>query len=106
MFATFIDNKIMSQWEEKDPFLRVFDSRIDKMKLYNVRAPALRTSTYQKCTTLKEAAQAIEQRLTKIDHTAIHPHLLDMKIGQGKYEQGFFPKLQSDVLATGPTNNK
>ncbi|XP_040451197.1 DENN domain-containing protein 5B isoform X1 [Falco naumanni] len=105
MFATFIDNKIISQWEEKDPFLRVFDSRIEKIRLYNVRAPALRTSNYQKCSTLKEAAQSIEQRLMKIDHTAIHPHLLDMKIGQGKYEQGFFPKLQSDVLATGPTNN-
>lgn len=51
-------------------------------------------------------AQAIEQRLMKIDHTAIHPHLLDMKIGQGKYQQGFFPKLQVDVLASGPTNNK
>ncbi|XP_074213718.1 DENN domain-containing protein 5B isoform X2 [Camelus bactrianus] len=105
MFATFIDNKIMSQWEEKDPLLRVFDSRIEKIRLYNVRAPTLRTSMYQKCGTLKEAAQSIEQRLMKMDHTAIHPHLLDMKIGQGKYEQGFFPKLQSDVLATGPTNN-
>ncbi|XP_044084292.1 DENN domain-containing protein 5B isoform X4 [Neovison vison] len=105
MFATFIDNKIMSQWEEKDSLLRVFDSRIEKMRLYNVRAPTLRTSIYQKCSTLKEAAQSIEQRLMKMDHTAIHPHLLDMKIGQGKYEQGFFPKLQSDVLATGPTNN-
>ncbi|XP_045410021.1 DENN domain-containing protein 5B isoform X1 [Lemur catta] len=133
MFATFIDNKIMSQWEEKDPLLRVFDSRIEKMRLYNVRAPTLRTSIYQKCSTLKEAGelfrhrlsavdivapephdfcaerqvdtQSIEQRLMKMDHTAIHPHLLDMKIGQGKYEQGFFPKLQSDVLATGPTNN-
>uniref|UniRef100_A0A8C5KNE0 DENN domain containing 5B n=1 Tax=Jaculus jaculus TaxID=51337 RepID=A0A8C5KNE0_JACJA len=102
MFATFIDNKIMSQWEEKDPLLRVFDSRIEKTRLYNVRAPTLRTSVYQKCSTLKEAAQSIEQRLMKMDHTAIHPHLLDMKIGQGKYEQGFFPKLQSDVLATGP----
>ncbi|XP_012590606.1 PREDICTED: DENN domain-containing protein 5B [Condylura cristata] len=105
MFATFIDNKIMSQWEEKDPLLRVFDSRIEKIRMYNVRAPTLRTSIYQKCSTLKEAAQSIEQRLMKMDHTAIHPHLLDMKIGQGKYEQGFFPKLQSDVLATGPTNN-
>ncbi|XP_038964853.1 DENN domain-containing protein 5B isoform X4 [Rattus norvegicus] len=105
MFATFIDNKIMSQWEEKDPLLRVFDSRIEKMRLYNVRAPTLRTSIYQKCSSLKEAAQSIEQRLMKMDHTAIHPHLLDMKIGQGKYEQGFFPKLQSDVLATGPANN-
>ncbi|XP_060050601.1 DENN domain-containing protein 5B isoform X2 [Erinaceus europaeus] len=105
MFATFIDNKIMSQWEEKDPLLRVFDSRIEKLRLYNVRAPALRTSRYQKCSTLAEAAQPIEQRLTKLDHTAIHPHLLNMKIGQGRYEQGFFPKLQPDVLATGPANN-
>ncbi|XP_049892000.1 DENN domain-containing protein 5B-like isoform X1 [Epinephelus moara] len=106
MFATFIDNKIMSQWEEKEPLLRVFDARIDKARLYNVRAPSLRSSSYQRCSILKESAQAIEQRLMKIDHTAIHPHLLDMKIGQGKYEQGFFPRLQADVLNTGPTNNK
>ncbi|XP_023274504.1 DENN domain-containing protein 5B-like isoform X2 [Seriola lalandi dorsalis] len=106
MFATFIDNKIMSQWEEKEPLLRVFDARIDKARLYNVRAPSLRSSSYQRCSVLRESAQAIEQRLMKIDHTAIHPHLLDMKIGQGKYEQGFFPKLQADVLNTGPTNNK
>uniref|UniRef100_A0A8C2FQY1 DENN/MADD domain containing 5B n=1 Tax=Cyprinus carpio TaxID=7962 RepID=A0A8C2FQY1_CYPCA len=102
MFATFIDNKIMSQWEEKEPLLRVFDGRIEKARLYNVRAPSLRSSVYQKCTFLKES----EQRLRKIDHTAIHPHLLNMKIGQGKYQQGFFPKLQADVLASGPTNNK
>ncbi|KAK2858671.1 hypothetical protein Q5P01_003291 [Channa striata] len=106
MFATFVDNKIMSQWEEKEPLLRVFDARIDKTRLYNVRAPSLRSSSYQRCSILKESAQAIEQRLLKIDHTAIHPHLLDMKIGQGKYVQGFFPKLQADVLNTGPTNNK
>ncbi|KAA8579902.1 hypothetical protein FQN60_005437 [Etheostoma spectabile] len=106
MFATFIDNKIMSQWEEKEPLIRVFDARIDKARLYNVRAPSHRSSSYQRCSILKESAQAIEQRLMKIDHTAIHPHLLDMKIGQGKYAQGFFPKLQADVLNTGPTNNK
>uniref|UniRef100_A0A8C9XH94 DENN/MADD domain containing 5B n=1 Tax=Sander lucioperca TaxID=283035 RepID=A0A8C9XH94_SANLU len=106
MFATFVDNKIMSQWEEKEPLLRVFDARIDKARLYNVRAPSHRSSSYQRCSILKESAQAIEQRLMKIDHTAIHPHLLDMKIGQGKYAQGFFPKLQADVLNAGPTNNK
>ncbi|CAN9508055.1 unnamed protein product [Ophioblennius macclurei] len=106
MFATFIDNKIMSQWEEKEPLLHVFDARIDKARLYNVRAPSHRSSNYQRCSVLKESAQAIEQRLMKIDHTAILPHLLDMKIGQGRYQQGFFPKLQADVLNTGPTNNK
>uniref|UniRef100_A0A8C6C2M1 DENN domain containing 5A n=1 Tax=Monodon monoceros TaxID=40151 RepID=A0A8C6C2M1_MONMO len=55
---------------------------------------------------LKKCLKAIELRLAKIDHTAVHPHLLDMKIGQGKYEPGFFPKLQSDVLSTGPASNK
>uniref|UniRef100_A0A672IJH0 DENN/MADD domain containing 5B n=1 Tax=Salarias fasciatus TaxID=181472 RepID=A0A672IJH0_SALFA len=104
MFATFIDNKIMSQWEEKEPLLHVFDARIDKARLYNVRAPSHRSSTYQRCSNLKEAAQAVEQRLMKIDHTAILPHLLDMKIGQGRYQQGFFPRLQADVLNTGPSN--
>ncbi|XP_023095319.2 DENN domain-containing protein 5A isoform X6 [Felis catus] len=157
MFASFIDNKIMCHDDDdKDPVLRVFDSRVDKIRLLNVRTPTLRTSMYQKCTTVDEAGQeegkvdasgifplvsenksfprnsqqlllshrlqtcsmtilkckggcekkAIELRLAKIDHTAIHPHLLDMKIGQGKYEPGFFPKLQSDVLSTGPASNK
>ncbi|XP_075784077.1 DENN domain-containing protein 5A isoform X2 [Pelodiscus sinensis] len=107
MFASFIDNKIMCHDEDdKDPVLRVFDSRVDKIRLLNVRTPTLRTSMYQKCTTIDEAEKAIELRLVKIDHTAVHPHLLDMKIGQGKYELGFFPKLQSDVLSTGPASNK
>ncbi|KAM5137760.1 DENN domain-containing protein 5A isoform 1-T1 [Mantella aurantiaca] len=107
MFASFIDNKIMCHDEDdKDPILRVFDCRVDKIRQLNVRTPTLRTSMYQKCSTIEEAVKAIEQRLSKIDHTAIHPHLLDMKIGQGKYEPGFFPKLQCDVLSTGPATNK
>uniref|UniRef100_A0A8C9ZKF1 DENN domain containing 5A n=1 Tax=Sander lucioperca TaxID=283035 RepID=A0A8C9ZKF1_SANLU len=105
MFASFIDSKILCHDdEEKEHTLRVFDSRVDKIRMLNVRTPTLRTSMYQKCTTIEEAA--IEMRVVKIDHTALHPHLLDMKIGQGRYEQGFFPRLQSDVLSTGPTSNK
>uniref|UniRef100_H3CVF5 DENN domain containing 5A n=1 Tax=Tetraodon nigroviridis TaxID=99883 RepID=H3CVF5_TETNG len=107
MFASFIDSKILCpDDEEKDHTLRVFDSRVDKVRMLNVRTPTLRTSMYQKCTTIEEAEKAIEMRVSKIDHTALHPHLLDMKIGQGRYEQGFFPRLQSDVLSTGPTSNK
>ncbi|TNN24681.1 DENN domain-containing protein 5B [Liparis tanakae] len=98
MFATFIDNKIMSQWGDKEPLLRVFDGRVDKARLLNVRAPSLRSSSYQRCSTLKEAAQAVEQRFLKPDHTALHPHLLDMRIGQGRHQQGFFPALQSHAL--------
>uniref|UniRef100_A0AAX7TKB8 DENN/MADD domain containing 5A n=1 Tax=Astatotilapia calliptera TaxID=8154 RepID=A0AAX7TKB8_ASTCA len=105
MFASFIDSKILCHDdEEKEHTLRVFDARVDKIRMLNVRTPTLRTSMYQKCTNIEEAA--IEMRVSKIDHTALHPHLLDMKIGQGRYEQGFFPRLQSDVLSTGPTSNK
>ncbi len=62
MFATFIDNKIMSQWEEKEPLLRVFDTRIDKARLYNVRAPSLRSSSYQRCSILKESGKLSRER--------------------------------------------
>uniref|UniRef100_A0A8C2XD79 DENN domain containing 5A n=1 Tax=Cyclopterus lumpus TaxID=8103 RepID=A0A8C2XD79_CYCLU len=107
MFASFIDSKILCHDdEEKEHTLRVFDFRVDKVRMLNVRTPTLRTSLYQKCTNIEEAEKAIEMRVIKIDHTALHPHLLDMKIGQGRYEQGFFPRLQSDVLSTGPTSNK
>ncbi|XP_058637713.1 DENN domain-containing protein 5A isoform X3 [Onychostoma macrolepis] len=107
MFASFIDSKILCHDDEdKEHTLRVFDSRVDKIRMLNVRTPTLRTSMYQKCTNIDEAEKAIELRLCKIDHTALHPHLLDMKIGQGRYEPGFFPRLQSDVLSTGPTSNK
>ncbi|XP_057175581.1 DENN domain-containing protein 5A isoform X2 [Triplophysa rosa] len=107
MFASFIDSKILCHDDEdKEHTLRVFDSRVDKIRMLNVRTPTLRTSMYQKCTNIDEAEKAIEMRLRKIDHTALHPHLLDMKIGQGRYEHGFFPRLQSDVLSTGPTSNK
>lgn len=59
MFASFIDNKIMCHDDDdKDPVLRVFDSRVDKIRLLNVRTPTLRTSMYQKCTTVDEAGGA------------------------------------------------
>ncbi|XP_061819960.1 DENN domain-containing protein 5A isoform X1 [Nerophis lumbriciformis] len=107
MFASFIDSKILChEDEEKEHTLRVFDSRVDKVRMLNVRTPTLRTSMYQKCTDIEESEKAIEARVMKIDHTALLPHLLDMKIGQGRYEQGFFPRLQTDVLSSGPTSNK
>lgn len=55
---------------------------------------------------LVSTAQSIERRLKKADHTAIHPHLLNMKIGQGRHQPGYFPKLQADVLAQGQSTNK
>lgn len=37
--------------------LHVFDTRIDKARLYNIRAPSLRSSCYQRCSILKESGK-------------------------------------------------
>ena len=46
MFTTFIDNKIVSMWEETDPYLHVFDDRI---KMINDESGDPRTPTYSQC---------------------------------------------------------
>lgn len=58
MFASFIDSKILCHDdEEKEHTLKVFDSRVDKIRMLNVRTPTLRTSMYQKCTNIEEAGK-------------------------------------------------
>lgn len=58
MFASFIDSKILCHDDEdKEHTLRVFDSRVDKIRMLNVRTPTLRTSMYQTCTNIDEAGK-------------------------------------------------
>lgn len=58
MFASFIDSKILCHDdEEKEHTLRVFDTRVDKIRMLNVRTPTLRTSMYQKCTNIEDAGR-------------------------------------------------
>uniref|UniRef100_A0A8C7JJA9 DENN domain containing 5B n=1 Tax=Oncorhynchus kisutch TaxID=8019 RepID=A0A8C7JJA9_ONCKI len=93
MFSSFLDSKVLSRWADQEPLQRVFDGRLWVRFL-------LRPSIQKRCT------HAMERRLLKVDHTAIHPHLLDMRIGQGRHQQGCFPRLQADVLAQGHNTNK
>uniref|UniRef100_A0A8C4FDV1 DENN domain-containing protein 5B n=1 Tax=Dicentrarchus labrax TaxID=13489 RepID=A0A8C4FDV1_DICLA len=107
MFSSFVDGKVISRWADREPLQQLFDSRLERDRLYDTDEEDSRTPCrYRKCTSLFESAQAIERRLLKADHTAIHPHLLDMRIGQGRHQQGYFPKLQADVLAQGQNTNK
>lgn len=106
MFSSFVDGKLISRWAEREPMQQLFDSRLERERLYDTDEEDRRNSRYRKCTSLFESAQSIERRLKKADHTAIHPHLLNMKIGQGRHQPGYFPKLQADVLAQGQSTNK
>ncbi|XP_028971035.2 DENN domain-containing protein 5B [Esox lucius] len=106
MFSSFVDSKVLSRWADRDPIQRVFDRRLEKDRLYDTFEDDPGNRRYRKCAVLHESAQAVERRLLKADHTAIHPHLLDMRIGQGRHHQGCFPRLQADVLAQGHNTTK
>uniref|UniRef100_A0A8C7SQ51 UDENN domain-containing protein n=1 Tax=Oncorhynchus mykiss TaxID=8022 RepID=A0A8C7SQ51_ONCMY len=106
MFSSFVDSKVLSRWADREPLQRVFDRRLERERLYNTFEDDPGNRHYRKCTVLHESVQAMERRLLKADHTAIHPHLLDMRIGQGRHQQGCFPRLQADVLAQGHHTNK
>ncbi|XP_033823359.1 DENN domain-containing protein 5B-like isoform X2 [Periophthalmus magnuspinnatus] len=106
MFSWFVDGKVISRWADREPMQQLFDSRLERERLYDTDEQDPRNGRYRKCTSLLESAQTIERRLKKADHTAIHPHLLNMKIGQGRHQPGYFPRLQADVLTQGNSTNK
>lgn len=106
MFSSFVDGKVISRWADREPMQQLFDSRVERQRLYDTDEGEARNSRYRKCTSLLESAQAVERRLKKADHTAIHPHLLNMKIGQGRHQPGYFPHLQADVLAQGHSTKR
>ncbi|KAL5009858.1 hypothetical protein ScPMuIL_012163 [Solemya velum] len=102
MFATLIDNKIISHWEESDPYVRVFDQRIKAMKDQSES----RTPVYSKCTTIKDTDTILVKRARFIDHVAPQPHLLEeMNITSLSYN-GVFPLLNAEVMNTEPTSIK
>ncbi|XP_008299136.1 DENN domain-containing protein 5B-like [Stegastes partitus] len=106
MFSSFVDGKVIARWADREPLQQLFDNRLERERLYDTGEEDSRSCPYRKCTTLFESAHAVERRLLKTDHTAIHPHLLDMRIGQGRHHPGYFPKLQADVLAQAQNTNK
>nr|XP_057932088.1 DENN domain-containing protein 5B-like [Doryrhamphus excisus] len=106
MFSSFVDGKVISRWADREPLQHLFDSRLERERMYDTEEVESRKSRFRTCSALFESAQAIERRLLKADHTAIHPHLLDMKIGQGRHQPGYFPKLQADVLIQAQSTNK
>nr|CAD7395243.1 unnamed protein product [Timema cristinae] len=66
MFATLIDNKIMSNWNEVDPNLRVFDRRIRLLRK-RFGDCLVRTPSYEPCTTIRESQLLLEKRLGTVD---------------------------------------
>ncbi|XP_064629809.1 DENN domain-containing protein 5B-like isoform X3 [Lineus longissimus] len=103
MFTTFIDNKIMSQWEDPEPSLRLFEARMKAIKESNGE---LRTHQYSRCINIRDSEALLEKRAAVIDHIAIEPHALDTKSSPTTHKRGFFPKLDSNSLNREPVTNR
>ncbi|XP_024137853.1 DENN domain-containing protein 5B [Oryzias melastigma] len=106
MFSSFVDGKVISCWADREPLQQLFDSRLQRVRPHEAKDEESLSRLYRKCGMLLKSAHAVERRLLKVDHMAIHPHLLDMRIGQGRHHPGYFPKLQADVLEQAQNTNK
>ncbi|KAH6924862.1 hypothetical protein HPB50_025760 [Hyalomma asiaticum] len=106
MFASFIDSKILSLWEEPDPCLKIFDNRIKLLRNHSSE-PII--NRYQRCTVYKETELPIESRLSAPDLVAPVPKIVDPTIdlpGRRNHRQGVFPHLESGVLNREPAQSK
>ncbi|XP_069674606.1 DENN domain-containing protein 5B isoform X2 [Periplaneta americana] len=72
MFATLIDNKIMANWSEVEPNLRVFDRRIRLLRK-RFGEGLVRTPGYEPCTTIRDTELLLEKRLVSIDVVVASP---------------------------------
>ncbi|XP_060588449.1 DENN domain-containing protein 5B-like isoform X3 [Ruditapes philippinarum] len=97
MFATLIDNKILSNWEESELNLKVFHSRVKSLREgLDISAP--RSHIYVHCSRIKDSEILIEKRSSYIDHIAKKPQLPEGSPDPPNIELGFFPILDKNIL--------
>ncbi|XP_022250655.1 DENN domain-containing protein 5A-like isoform X3 [Limulus polyphemus] len=106
MFATLVDNKITSQWEEPDSYLKVFDSRI-KLIRERHRDSLIRAPCYEPCATFRDTEVVIDKRASVADVTAPSPRALEVLseiISRRRHIAGHFPPLDVSVLNREPAH--
>eukprot|EP00057_Strongylocentrotus_purpuratus_P030402 XP_781573.4 PREDICTED: DENN domain-containing protein 5B isoform X2 [Strongylocentrotus purpuratus] len=97
LFASFIDNKIISNWEEKDQALSIFDERVEQFPSSSPQTPTTEGASF-----VSEAEELIRRRASNIDHTPCPPRALPV---DSSHVPQFFPMLQDDVLLKPPYTN-
>ncbi|XP_014234902.1 DENN domain-containing protein 5B isoform X2 [Trichogramma pretiosum] len=101
MFASLVDAKVLSLWDELDPNIRLFDKRIAQLKK-RVGEGIVRSTRYEVCTCISESQSILEQRLNNIDFevnppTEVIPH-------RAAYFRSF-PLLDNVALNKEPTQS-
>ncbi|KAM3719479.1 DENN domain-containing protein 5A [Dirofilaria immitis] len=95
MFTSFIDAKIVSQWETADENLQIFDSRIQTLRTkYGLQM--VRTPTYEKAPSSFDSEETITKREEALDYIVPLPH--ELSGTSAKVYDGTFPELNETVL--------
>lgn len=55
MFSSFVDGKVISRWADRDPMQQLFDSRLERERLYDTDDEDSRSCHYRKCTSIFES---------------------------------------------------
>ncbi|XP_073997603.1 DENN domain containing pinstripe isoform X3 [Rhodnius prolixus] len=67
MFATLIDNKILSNWDRTETNLRIFDRRIKLLRKRYGCDTFARSGVYECCDSLRDCLLYLEKRINNID---------------------------------------
>lgn len=103
MFATLIDNKILSTWGETDNNLLIFDNRIKYLKQRYGGENLIRSLCYEPCTSAHETQKLLDRRLTNPDFESPLPReILNVKPAFSRQ----FRLLDKEVLNKTPVVNK
>ncbi|XP_076274103.1 DENN domain containing pinstripe isoform X1 [Rhynchophorus ferrugineus] len=103
MFATLIDNKILSQWGELDNNLLIFDNRIKFLRQRYGGENVLRSVNYEPCTVVHDTQKLLERRFYHPDFESPLPREI-MNIRPNISRQ--FQLLDKDALNKTPVVNK
>lgn len=103
MFATLIDNKILSSWGEVETNLVIFDNRIKFLKKRYGGENLMRSLCYEPCTMAHDTQKVIDKRLTYPDFESPLPREV-MVIKTIVSRQ--FPILDKEILNKTPVINK
>lgn len=61
MFSSFVDGKVIARWADRDPMQQLFDSRLERKRLYDTDEDDSRKCRYRKCTSLFESGNNKEE---------------------------------------------
>ncbi|XP_045479096.1 DENN domain-containing protein 5B isoform X1 [Harmonia axyridis] len=103
MFATLIDNKILSSWGDVDNNLVIFDNRIKLLKQRYGGENLMRSLCYEPCTIAHDTQKLLERRLANPDFESPLPReIMNAKSTSSKN----FPLLNKEILNKTPVVNK